>query len=267
MRTAAFLVTFALFLSLGKAQSHEFWINPLNYQVDDGNIVASLRVGQEFGGVAASYLPRNFVRFDVIVGDAVSPVAGRMGDNPALDISGVPDGLAIIVHETTVNRLTYDEWDRFLGFAEHKDFPDIEARHDARSLPREGFRESYIRYAKSLVAVGNGDGNDRLVGLLTEIVAGANPYTDELDGSMPVQVFHDGVPRAGAQLELFDRAPDGTVTITLYRANETGQATLPVQPGHEYLVDAVTLIEDEASVDDGPVWRSLWASLTFSVPE
>ena len=74
------------------------------------------------------------------------------------------------------------------------------ARHAARGLPELAFREAYTRYAKSLVAVGAGKGSDARVGLKIEVVAGANPYTDDLSGAMPVQVFYldrgtrDGLP-------------------------------------------------------------------------
>ncbi|MBF9050955.1 DUF4198 domain-containing protein [Roseobacter sp. HKCCD9010] len=267
MRHLLLALTLALTLGVSKTQAHEFWIEPEGFQIaPDDNITAYLRVGQEFSGVTISYLPRNFTRFDVMQGDILTNVEGRLGDNPALDMGGFNDGLAIIVHETTANRLTYDEWDSFLRFAAHKDFGDVEARHDARGLPREGFRESYIRYAKSLVAIGDGAGQDRQVGLATEIVALANPYTDDVSAGLPVQVLLDGAPRVNAQVELFDRAPDGTVEITLHHTDEAGIAVLPVTAGHEYLADAVVLEPLDAPTPSDPVWLSRWASLTFSVP-
>jgi hypothetical protein len=41
---------------------------------------------------------------------------------------------------------------------------------------------------------------------------------------------------------------------------------ISVQPGMEYLVNAVTLEPVEPSGEDGAEWRTLWASLTFAVP-
>jgi hypothetical protein len=261
---------FAAILALVPAipcAAHEFWIDPLDFIVaSDDPLEARLRVGQSFDGVSLSYLTRNFTRFDLAFGEDVTPVAGRLGQNPALDVADHGEGLAVVIYETTDSTLTYDEWDRFLRFAEHKDFPDIEARHLARGLPMTGFVESYSRHAKSLIAVGDGAGSDREYGLRTEFVAMANPYTDDLSGGFPVQLLLDGEPRADAQVELFDRDGAGEVTITLYRTDADGRALLPVEPGHVYLVDAVTLQEVAPNEDSNAVWHTLWASLTFEVP-
>jgi len=139
-------------------------------------------------------------------------------------------------------------------------------QHKSRGLPDTGFKEAYSRYGKSLIAVGDGAGADQNVGLLTEIVALANPYTDDLTDGLPVQVLYEGKPRANVQVELFDRAPDGEVAVTLHRTDNTGVAVIPVAPGHEYLVDSVVMRAVGPADDKGHVWESLWASLTFKVP-
>ena len=56
------------------------------------------------------------------------------------------------------------------------------------------------------------------------------------------------------------------VTVTLHRTDAEGRAVLPVEPGHVYLADNVTLLPLEQDSSGDPVWHSLWASLTFAVP-
>ena len=130
-----------------------------------------------------------------------------MGDNPALVMEAGADGLAVVVHETTDSRLTYTDFAVFQRFVAHKDFATALADHAARGLPETGFKETYRRHAKSLIAVGSGAGADRAMGLAIEIVALANPYTDDLTAGLPVLVLLDGAPRGDAQVELFrDRA-------------------------------------------------------------
>ncbi|MEM9320222.1 MAG: DUF4198 domain-containing protein [Pseudomonadota bacterium] len=264
----AFLgLTLAAFALAGKATAHEFWIDALNYQVAAGEVIAGdLRVGTEFSGAPYSFIPRNFTRFEVWIDGAPRLVERRLGDLPALVMEDLPDGLAIVAHETTDTTLTYTEWERFVAFSEHKDFGDIAALQDGRDLPRQDFVERYSRHAKSLIAVGGGAGSDAELGLATEIVALANPYTDDLAGGFPVQVFYQGEIRADVQVELFDRAPDGSVTITLHRTDDDGVAVLPVTAGHEYLADHVVLQAIEPEEEGDPVWHTYWASLTFAVP-
>lgn len=257
----------ALTLAALPARAHEFWISPVFYSIaPEDQLLADLRVGETFKGNASSFVPQRFARFDLVVGDSVTPVEGRLGDRPALAMAPPQEGLVVVVHQTADLALNYAEWQKFVNFVEHKDFKGTLDAHAARGLPQTGFKELYSRYAKSLIAVGDGAGADREVGLLTEIVALANPYTDDLSSGLPVRVLYQGAPRPDAQVEVFDKAPDGTTTVALYRTNADGEAQITVTPGHEYLIDAVVLRAADPETQRGAVWESLWASLTLMVP-
>lgn len=267
MRLTWVAATLALICSLGKVSAHEFWIDPTAYQVAPGEpVIAHLRVGQEFRGAPQAYLPSRFKRFEVYHGAEVTEPEARLGDIPALELNGLPDGLAIVAHETTSSTLTYREWERFVSFVEHKDLSGALEAHLERGLSQEEFRESFSRHVKSLIGVGSAAGADRELGLETEIVALANPYTDTIEEGLPVRVLRSGVPRANAQVELFEQDADGVVTITLHRTGPDGIVALPVSSGNAYLVDAVVLEPREAREDRDPVWHSYWAALTFAVP-
>ncbi|MEO0701246.1 MAG: DUF4198 domain-containing protein [Pseudomonadota bacterium] len=269
IRTRLLLAVLTFALSAGVAQGHEFWIDPVEFTVDVGDpIVADLRVGEAYLGGAQSYLPNRFRRFEIVQGAATAPVDGRMGDRPALNQTA-DEGLAVLVHVTTDSRLTYQEFAKFASFVTHKDAPWTIAEHSARNLPQEGFAEVYSRYAKSLVAVGDGAGSDRVVGLETEIVAQTNPYTDDLSDGMIVTLYYQGAPRADAQIEIFEKNPSGEVAVSTLRTDAVGVARVPVRAGHRYMLDSVVLrAPDIAAPSDGdPVWESLWANLTFEVPE
>lgn len=196
-------------------------------------------------------------------------ISPRAGNSPALDIVA-PDqeGLVVVVHETTTSTITYNEWDKFLKFAEHKDFENAAADHVAAGWSQQKFKESYSRHAKALFAVGDAQGSDAATGMVTEFIAITNPYAEDFNNRMKVSVLFQGAPRADAQIEVFERTPGDVVTITLYRTDENGIAEIPVKPGHEYLFDAVTLRPSpQATTDEGAlVWQTFWAALTFSVP-
>ncbi|MEO0378795.1 MAG: DUF4198 domain-containing protein, partial [Pseudomonadota bacterium] len=152
----------------------------------------------------------------------------------------------------------------FQKFADHKNFPDMAARHSANGFPPPPFKERYTRHAKVLIGVGSGLGADRALGLKTEFVALTNPYDPGFDGLMQVRVLYLGAPRPDAQVEVFDRAPTGEVTVTLHRTNPDGIATIPVTPAHDYLFDAVVI--EPIVNEDAAVWDTFWAALTFGVP-
>lgn len=264
-----FATAIALSLAL-PVQSHEFWIEPLEYQIEpDGIVQGELVNGEEFGGTELAFLPQRFTRFTVASGMRQADVENRLGARPALDMAPMAEGLHVFSYQSRLSIIGYSEWQKFLKFADHKDFADIEARHDARGLPREGFDEGYWRFAKTLVGVGHSTGNDFRTGLATEFVALDNPYTDDLSDGLRVQLYYLDDLRPDAQVELFEKAPDGSVEITLHRTDAEGIATLPVKAGHSYLVDAVVLRtpSDDLASQAEIEWETLWAALTFGVPD
>ena len=251
------------------AASHEFWIEPQQYQVEsEAPLEAQLKNGENFNGINLAWFQNRFTRFEIIQGDNVTPVDGRMGDTPALKTTAPTEGLLVIAHETTESTITYKEWEKFLRFVEHKDFDDAVSTHEAEGWSKEEFGEVYTRHAKALVAVGEGAGHDRPLGMETEFVALSNPYTKDFGGSMHVAVTYQGSPRVDAQVEVFERAPDESVTVSLYRTDSKGEARIPVKPGHAYLFDAVVLRPSPiaGTEERAPVWETLWAALTFAVP-
>lgn len=250
--------------------AHEFWIEPVTYRLDPADILEAHAVnGEHFKGYKVPYIPRHFVRFEQVSGERSHPVRGRPGRTPALRERPIDEGLIILVYASRPEQVAYETFEEMLTFAEHKDFADFEKHHRARGLPMTNIGEAYTRYAKSLVAVGEGSGQDRRLGLESELVALANPYTDDLGGTLPVQVFYGDSARPGAQVELFEKAPDGSVSVARHRADASGIALLPVKPGHAYLADAVVLREPAAALarSHEAVWETLWASLTFYIPE
>lgn len=265
------LLLAASFCCLGlMAYAHEFWIEPRGYQVPKGEKVqAVFKNGEEFEGVTLSYFDRKSTRFEMQLGEEKITLTPRAGDNPALDVAApAGEGLLIVVHETTSSTLTYREWEKFLKFAAHKDFTQAAADHEGAGWPKEGFRESYSRHAKALIALGSGAGSDREMGLATEFVALTNPYAEDFDGTVRVRLLYQGAPRTDAQVEVFERAADGTVEVSLHRTDSEGIAGIPVKPGHSYLFDGVVLRPfDGKGEENEPVWETLWAALTFAVPK
>jgi uncharacterized GH25 family protein len=266
LNTLTVFVTALMTLTATPGLAHEFWIEPQEYQVQSGApLVAELRNGQGFSGVSLAYFSKRFQRFDLVQDGKTVPVEGRMGDVPALQMTAPDEGLLVIVHQTAVKTLTYDKWEKFAAFAIHKGYVDIQALHQARGLPDEKFTETYTRFAKALVGVGDARGMDAPTGMESEFVALSNPYLDDPAQGLAVQLLYQGVSRPEAQIEIFERSPDGTVTITTLMTDAQGKAVIPTRAGHTYLLDAAVL--RPAPEGGKAVWESLWAALTFAVPD
>ena len=253
------------------AQAHEYWLEAEEYQVQPGEKLAvDLRNGQLFEGTRQAYIENRTTRYDAAFNGVIAPVEARMGDRPAYQAAAPDqDGLLVIAHEAAPSSLTYTEWEKFLTFANHKDFPNAAADHAAAGYSQEKFKETYTRHSKALIAVGEGTGSDMALGLQTELIALKNPYTDDLNGEMAVALTYQDAPRRDAQVEVYERNADSAVTVTKYRTDDVGIARFPVSAGMTYLVDSVVLRPSPVvgETPDSPVWETLWASLTFAVPE
>ena len=251
------------------AKAHEFWISPDQHQVSPSDqISAALRVGQDFEGNSQAYLPDSFNRFDYAIGGRIAAVEGRLGDRPALQMAAPEEGLLVVIHETNSLLITWDEFQTFVDFVEHKDATWTLEAHKARGLSEENVREVYSRYAKSLIGIGSSEGSDVVSGMITEIVALENPYTDDMSDGIDVRVLYQGEPRGNEQVEIYERSAAGEVTVSTVRTNDEGVATVPVSPGARDMLDSVVLREPSASLasEYGVSWESLWANLTFAVP-
>lgn len=250
--------------------AHETWLDAKRWQVAPGDrIEVDIINGQFFDGIELSYFERRIERLEALQNGSVQDVPGRAGDIPAIQLAAAQEGLMVLVYRSTLSQLTYTEDDQFAAFVAHKALEGTMEAHAARGLPETGFREGYTRFSKALIGVGGSAGADAPTGLETEFVALANPYTADLSNGLPVQLYYQGAPRVDAQVEIFDRAPDGTVTVTTQRTDDQGRAIIPVTPGHAYLLDAVVIREPKPALAEKEdiVWETLWAALTFAVPE
>lgn len=263
-----FLILYSLVLMPISALAHELWIEPIDYQIEEETKAqARLVNGEGFKGVELAFFPNRIKEFNVYNGAEVIAVDTRLGNKPAFDAPSLPDGLNILVYQSKPSELTYKEPEKFERFLKHKDLGVTINDHLARGLSADNITEVYTRFSKSLIAVGDGAGADRLIGLETELVALTNPY--DLVGPMQVQLFYQDSPRANEQIEVFERAEDDSVTISTFRTDADGIATIPVKPNHEYMLDAVVLRipTDEVAEEYSAMWETLWANLTFFVPE
>ena len=269
MRFSILLISSLLGLFPAFVQAHELWVAPTQYQVARGEkIVADLRNGQDFRGVKLPYLAMKIERFDLTNGVDAAEIVMRNGDIPALVVPALGEGVNILAYQSNLSKVSYQTWGKFDEFVTHKDLGVTLADHLAKAFPVENFSEVYRRYSKSLIGVGNAKGMDTQLGMFAEFVALTNPYIAPPDQGFALQLNFGGQPSAFKQVEVFDKAQDGVVAISIVKTDALGRAIIPVQAGHEYMLDAVYLRSPEQALGEkwGAIYESLWANLTFYVP-
>ncbi|MBE1282229.1 MAG: DUF4198 domain-containing protein [Rhodobacteraceae bacterium] len=244
---------------------HESWVEPLKYQVESGDTVAiHMRNGEMFAGSDLAFFDHQLTRAELAGTDTTFPYEGRMGDIPAFTVQAASQGLMTLIVETEPAEVKYKTWEEFEKFLIEKDLSQIPAMHAGRGLPKQDFWETYSRHSKTLISVGHGEGSDTVRGMDIELVALSNPNGLENGAGMPVQLNAQSAPVPGTQIEVFEKAPDKTVTRFKVRTGQDGRSIVPVQPKHQYLLNAVIIRPADAG--ERAVWRTLWASLTFALP-
>ncbi|KQI67229.1 hypothetical protein AN189_16670 [Loktanella sp. 3ANDIMAR09] len=262
-------IVLALALIAGPVSAHELWLEPEDFTIaPEATMTVEIVNGSDFVGQSLPYLPQRFAAFMNFTPEGASNVPGRIGDQPAVQSQPPAEGLNVLAYQSRENLVTYNDWQTILDFVEHKDLTGFLEAHAARGFAQEPFTEIYSRYSKSLIGVGNAQGSDQRTGLETEIVALTNPYTDDLSDGMRFQLWYRDAPRANVRFEVFDRAPDGRVTQTFYVTDAQGMVSVPVQPGHDYMADAVLIREPSQRLAEAnnAAWETLWANMTWGTP-
>ena len=260
------IVTLALtvFIAHG-ATAHEYWLEASDYTVSSGeDVQIGVFIGQKFKGNEYPYNAAQHQRFMLIDSAGLQDLGGELGDKPAITVTPRNPGLNIFADISSTQKLIYDDPETFLSFLEHVGLQWVMEQHNARGLPASGFGEGYTRFVKSLVSVDGGAGNDVRLGMMYEIVALSNPYTDNMANGLPVRVFFEGRPLANTQIEIFRKGEEETQTV---RTNSSGTAMIPVTSGL-YMINTVHMVTPPAADIEitGAVWHSLWASMTFEIP-
>ena len=264
-RRGAFIIVAlaVLFMSMPKADAHEFWLEPANFAPAlKTPIPVSIRVGQQFKGDSFPYIGSEFRRFAQVDASGERALRGTDGDDPALTLRFANAGLVALIHESTFEKLNFETWDKFQAYLDLEGLNAIAGKHKAQGKPLANIREVYARCAKTLIGVGDAKGVDRLAGMTLEIVAEQNPYLLQRGAKMRVRLYYLGKPLADTQITAIARA-DSTQRVNA-RTDSDGYAMVRLTHSGPWLLSAVHMIEPNTS--EKADWKTYWASLTFAVP-
>lgn len=249
------------------ARAHEFWIEPVSYRVAPGETIeAQTFNGEDFAGIEYGYSKAGYQQSGILAEAEARPILGENGDKPAIRTLPAGDGLNVLFHASAVSTLTYPTLTKFESFLKGKRLGRALEQHKARSLPEEDIREAYFRFVKALVAVGDGAGSDRLIGMPYELVALDNPYTD--GGDVRFRVYLNKQPVAdGVPVFVFHKTGETVEKIKL-TTDAAGDVTVPRMPG-EFMVNAVHITEpsEKLAQSTRADWVTLWAALTYEIAE
>jgi len=249
----------------GLAQAHDFWLQPQSHLLTAGVATPlTLQVGH------GPDQRRSPIRKDRILGFIAASQNGRLDLMESLHPGDRDEdgqlrlqtaGLYVLMLWTDHRAESRLPAARFNDYLDAEGVtPALEARRREGVSDRDG-SERYGRVAKTLVRVGEGGGGPPLtpLGAPLEIVPEADPWSDPT--RLPVRVYWQGRPLAGALVKLTDLAHDSE-PLAAIRTDTAGRAlfVLPRQTRWRLNVVWTRPLPPTAEVD----FETTFSSLSFS---
>lgn len=252
----------AVLLLARAAHAHDFWLEPSTFHPAGGaTVTVGLRVGQGFVGDPVPRMSRTIERFIVRQGGREEDVAGVESSDPAGWLRADGRSTAVIAYSTGGSYLELPA-EKFDDYLRQEGLERIVAARVKKGESAKPGRDMFFRYAKALLA---GDRTSAVasqpIGLRYEIV----PESDPTAGAAPFRgrVLYAGKPLAGALVVAMLRG-DPAMKLRA-RSNRQGEFSFALPRAGVWLVKSVHMVA--ASFFVHADWESLWASLTFQMPQ
>jgi len=262
------LALLAVVLAAGPACAHEFWVEPGTFTPSPGNRVpVRLFVGD---AGQRDEIPRrrdHLLRFEAIRPGRTWPILGKWGRAPAGLFLPDAEGTVILAYQ---GRHTFIELpaEKFESYLVNEGLSRVIAERVRRNESLAPGRESYARYAKSLVTVrglaeGSSEGFDQEVGFPIEFIPETDPRAWRSGDVLSVRLLYEGHPLADQQIKLIHLVDRDLSQV--FRTDADGRASLRPPQAGPWLIASVFMrrASDELEGD----WESFWASLTFELSD
>jgi uncharacterized GH25 family protein len=251
----------ACLLLAAPAAAHDFFLAPAKHRVASGESVAiKMFVGSEEEMDELPRSNRRIVRFDATLGQRSVPVEGKHGESPAGHIAFDGKGVATIVYQSSHTDIEL-AGAKFEHYLVEEGLEDIAGERAKLGVTQSPGRESYARYAKTLVTIGDGDdGWNRKIGLPAELVALTDPRAG---GTAQFQLLYEDKPRANARVDIFSVEPKRLHSIAHARTDADGKVSLAIPRDGVWLVGTTLMRAAPPALALEGDWESFWVSIQF----
>ncbi len=259
-------IALSLLLLSTPAQAHDFWIQPVRFQVEPG---AALPVTFQVGHGKFRERWSNNDRITLLGDFFERSRRDRRSDlrssGPADFVTSfAPAGLHVLGLQTSY---AFSELPaaRFNDYAKEEGLPLILAARQRAGKANTAGRERYSRRAKALIQVGRQTATGqalatRPIGLKLEIVPDRSPYALDSTRMLPVHVLYNGRRLPNATVKLTNlRSDEKPVAVAV--TNRLGQARFRVPASGEWLLNVVW--GEPVAGDPRVDFDTTFSSLTF----
>ena len=275
---------FPLFLGLtllatsAQVRAHEFWLEPVGKPLKAGaSVELSLYVGEFFDGVLVGFsMPQTASLKHLGPSGTTRDLMALVPPQPVANVKlplGTP-GTHLIAFDSQPSQIELPAG-QFHAYLHDEGLDFIKARREAAGTADKPGRERYRRHVKTLVAVGNAASQDATpaasdkiyathVGQRLELVPLNDPLRLAAGGALGLQLLFEGKPLQGALVKAWHRQSGQTLIIRAVTTAK-GEVRFNLPYAGAWMVSAVHMVPAAGAKDID--WDSLWANLSFVMPE
>lgn len=276
IRLALLLATWVL--ATTPVAAHEFWMTAPNTALRAGDTARlGLVVGEFFEGESIGFsAPQTLAlrQYTAAGRQDLRRLLPPRSVLPTLDLALPAAGTYLIAYDSQPNQIALSA-DRFHAYLHDEGLDFIKAQREANGTADKPGRERYRRNVKTLLRVLSAPGADAQAtgpdqtfatrtGQRLEIVPMADPLALRPRDSLPLQVWFDDKPLAGALLKAWHKQSGQTLTLRSVTTAE-GKATFNLPYAGAWMLSVVHMVPVTGIRDVD--WDSLWGSLTFHLSE
>lgn len=222
----------------------------------------SVHVGNQFTGDSLPNIVSWYTDFSLYQNGSRKQIDGELGRDPAGYFIPQKKGTYAIGYQSDVSYIEIKA-DIFNHYLKQEGLDNAIHYREQHGLLDTTGKETYIRYAKTLVQSGESftdDNSTTNFGYTLEIIPTENPYQKKILDRFSVKILYHNKPVENILLTAFSKtAPQD---IQQVRSDQYGNTEITLNHKGPWLLKAVKIIPAHNKKEN---WQSHWASLTFSI--
>lgn len=254
-----------VFLFLGLANGHEFWLLPRKFKYDVGEkMILDFMVGEGFEGEywdLSKHKVEKLVLFNRVTQMNLLPkIKATAGSNVEHTFNNVGTHLIALESNQAFIELEPEKFEEYLNEDGLEFVLDERAK---RGEKNKNARELYSRFAKLLIQVGDrtDETYKKSAGLKYEVIPSQNPYDLKSGDYLECKILYRGNPEPHALVKVWSHVGNRIFLQNIYTESD-GTIRFPISTTGPWMVSSVKMIRSKSPAAE---WESMWASLVFEI--
>jgi uncharacterized GH25 family protein len=264
VRVKLFALSLLMLIAL-LAEAHEFWLQPDKFIYNVGEeLKINFKVGEDFIGEPWKANSSRIERLELHQLEKTTDLKSSFKEDSTKNLSVIlkEEGTHLIVMQSN-HAFIELEAEKFNAYLKEDGLDEVLQYRQAHNLMDKPGKETYTRYAKLMVQVGNTKDATfkKSANLPIEIFIEKNPYNIKAGDLVRFKVMFQNKPLFGVRVMIWNRINNRTTKQPVYTMKD-GTIEARISNKGSWMVSVVKMIPSRDKTAD---WESYWGSLVFGI--